>query len=152
VGLALSAALALGACRKRPTHFTWTRTPAYGRPSSCPDDAVDLGPGTRDRCSYADADRDLVQVRGKLVQEMPGTLPIGIADAEVRLVRIADDGSESPALARTTTDAQGSFSLRAYARPGEYALVSGDARTSVLVAKKGPRTFADVQLLIPAAP
>src|SRR5688572_14777564 len=58
--------LLIGACRgqgknegrtRRPADFTWLRTPAAGRPSTCPEDAVDFGDGVptthAQRCSFA---------------------------------------------------------------------------------------------------
>jgi hypothetical protein len=153
--LLVATALALAGCKhRRPAHFTWARTPAVGRPSTCPEDAVDFGDGvpTTDqaRCSYADGERDLVHVRGKVVQEVRGNIPQGLAAIDVALVPVREDGTDGPALARATTDAQGSFSLKVYARPGKYAIVAADARRFVDVAKKGQRTFDDVQLLVPA--
>lgn len=153
--------LLVGACRgkgrsRRPADFTWLRTPAAGRPSTCPEDAVDFGDGVptthAQRCSFADAERDLVHVRGKVIQEVPGALARGLAEVDVVFVRILADGTDGPPLARATTDAQGAFSLKLDAKPGEYAIVAGLARAPVEVVKKGPRTFADVMLLVPATP
>lgn len=161
LALVVLACLLVGACRgkgktRRPADFTWLRTPAAGRPSTCPEDAVDFGDGVptthAQRCSFADAERDLVHVRGKVIQEVPGSLARGLAEVEVVVVRIREDGSDGPALARATTDAQGAFSLKLEAKPGEYAVVAGLARAPVAVAKKGPRTFTDVMLLVPATP
>ncbi len=161
-------ALLLGGCasrkpggtkrKGRPAHFTWARTPAAGTPSTCPEDAVDY-PGVdgrnvpstdQARCSYADGARDLVHVRGKVLQEVPGNLARGMADVVVVFLSVRDDGTDGPPLARTTTDAQGAFSLKVQAKPGHYALVAGDGRWPVDVAKKGTRTFDDVQVLVPA--
>jgi len=142
--------------QRREAHFTWLRTPAAGRPSTCPEDAVDFGDGVptthAQRCSFADAERDLVSVRGKLLREVPGGLASGIAEAEIVLVELAEDGTEGRPLARATTDAQGAFHLRVNLKPGSYALVGAGARTAVDVVKKGPRSFADVWLLAPAQP
>jgi hypothetical protein len=146
--------LAMPSCRGRPAHFTWARTPAAGRPSTCPEDAVDFGDGVptthAQRCSYADGERDLVHVRGKVLQEVPGNIPRGLAQIEVVVVSVREDGSDGPALARATTDAQGAFSLKVNARPGTYAIVAGDARAPLDVVKKGPRTFEEIELLVPA--
>jgi len=146
--------LAMPGCRGRPAHFTWARTPAAGRPSTCPEDAVDFGDGVptthAQRCSYADGERDLVHVQGKVLQEVPGNLARGLPQVEVVVVALREDGTDGPALARAHTDAQGAFSLKVNARPGAYAIVAGDARAPLEIAKKGPRTFAEVELLVPA--
>lgn len=156
-------ALALGCASRKPrreAHFTWARTPAYGTPSTCPDDAVDYPGDARGghnvpstdqaRCSYADGERDLVHVRGKVLQEVPGNLAQGLSEVEVAFVPVRDDGTDGPPLARATTDTQGAFSLKVQAKPGRYAIVAADGRWPVDVAKKGARTFEDVQVLVPA--
>lgn len=101
---------------------------AAGRPDTCPDGAVDpFGDGTPGpddlRCSYRDVPGgSVVKVRGQVITEPEGAAPgSGIADAEV-VITGSTDGGPPKVLARTTTDAQGSFSLGVMLPPGRYAI------------------------------
>lgn len=101
---------------------------ASGRPDTCPEGAVDpFGDGTPGpddlRCSYRDVPGgSVVKVRGQVITEPEGAAPgQGIADAEV-VITGSTDGGPPKVLAKTTTDAQGSFSLGVMLPPGRYAV------------------------------
>lgn len=138
----------------RPTQMTWARTPAAGRPASCPDDAVDLTGdhlpvGDHLRCSYADAERGVLRVQGTVLPAAGGALARGLADTRVTLVRMGDAGA-SVELAHTTSDAQGRFSLQTRAAAGEYRLVAGGGGSPPLVLEgRGPWTHEDLRVLVP---
>jgi hypothetical protein len=114
-------------CRRsggnRP-RLSFPTSPAAGRPSTCPEDAVDPGgmaPGLGPmdvRCSYDDAaGGGLVQLRGQVLLEPdPGTLPEPVAEVTLTVHR---NGS---VVGRATTDAQGTYSVSLNLKPGEYEL------------------------------
>ncbi len=163
--------VALGACRgrpHRPLHVTWARTPAYGTPSSCPDDAVDLTGDripttTRTRCSYADDAAGQLVVAGTVLAERDGGLAEPVRDAEVELVLLDPAGVPVRTLGRTHTDAQGGFSIRTQTRLPIRATVSGTGEGEgalqvrsaagrsqpVRWKGRGPWRFDDVRVLQP---
>lgn len=115
---------------------------AYGRPATCPDDAVDVfgdgRPGPDDlRCSYSDtAGGELVRVAGRVQLPAEGaTLGAGVPDVTVLVQELERTGAPGRVVARATTDPQGTFSVGAVLKAGEYLLVvpgagSGPPRAS----------------------
>lgn len=138
--IAVLAALALPGCAGRGTtdgsseprrvRMAYADRVAYGRPATCPDDAVDVfgdgRPGPDDlRCSYSDtAGGELVRVAGR-VQLAPvgATLGEGLPEVTVLVQEIEARGTIGRVVARATTDAQGTFSVGAVLKAGEYELV-----------------------------
>jgi hypothetical protein len=139
--------------------FELANRPAAGRPVTCPDDAIDVfGDGTPSpmdaRCSYEDAfGEGLSRVRGKVMGEGdPGGLPQPLAGIEVTAHRV-EAGVLGAALARATTDTQGSFTFSAILPAGEYALViAGGAHRTITLGGAGARVIDDVLVLVPADP
>ncbi|MCH9680071.1 MAG: carboxypeptidase-like regulatory domain-containing protein [Deltaproteobacteria bacterium] len=143
------------------------RTPAAGRPDVCPDDAVDPHGDTTPsamhlRCSYADAAGGTpTRVKGRVsVEGAPGSLgdsPGRIAVVVHQAPR-AVDGPPGPKVAEATTDPQGTFSIGALLRPGEYVVVVADVpgrgppvQRRITVGGEAGHTLSDVQLVIPRA-
>ncbi len=156
-GLCLLASATLACAREHDAVFL--RSPAVGRPDTCPDDMVDvtgdsrgLGP-TSVRCSYDHAaGGGLVQVRGKVLLEAgPGELAHPVANQVLTLHR-RSDGKQ---VARTRTDHQGTYSL-SFVNGGEeleLRVVAADTR-EVLVRRrldlaKDARSLAGIDLLMP---
>jgi hypothetical protein len=138
---------------------------AYGRPETCPDDAVDpYGDGSPSpmdlRCSYTDGTGSMVaRVRGRVLREgppgSPGESPGRISVVLHRAPKVPG-GPLGPELAHTVTDPQGSFSLGAMLRPGEllisvYGSEGGRALVERRVTIGGEAGFRleDVRLVIP---
>jgi len=110
---------------------------AYGRPETCPDDAVadvygDGSPSPMDlRCSYADGTGSvLARVRGRVLLEgppgSPGESPGRMTVVLVRAPKVPGDPF-GPELAHAVTDPQGAFSMGAMLRGGELVLQVYDA-------------------------
>jgi len=116
------------------SHYRYPREVAGGRPSTCPDVRM---PPLRDgnvspdaaRCSFADANGARVtHLAGKVLAEGgPGEPGTGVAGVQVRVHALTgagfDPADPGPRLARTSTDAQGNYSLRGVFLPAEYAIV-----------------------------
>ncbi len=139
----------------KPRQIVWARTPAVGQSGQCPDDVVDLTGNSHQptsdqiRCSYADADRGSARIDGTVLREAGGGLGDAVEGAEVVLVRLGEDGSARP-VARTRTDAQGSFTLAARIAPGSYALRSGAASSPPWTWDgKGPWRRSDLRIYVP---
>ena len=132
---------------------------ASGRPDTCPEGAVDpFGDGTPGpddlRCSYRDVPGgSVVEIRGQVITEPDGAAPgRGVADTEVVITGTVDGGPPK-VLARTTTDAQGSFSLAAMLPPGRYALaLAGRPATARTLEVQGNGDDPDDLVLIVPKP
>lgn len=166
VGLSLAAG-----CRPReprPSKVPFATQVAYGKPDTCPDDAVadvyaDGSPSPMDlKCSYADGTGGvLTRVRGRvLVEGPPGSPGESPGRVTVALHRAPKAPGEplGPELAHAVTDPQGSFSLGAMLRPGELVIsVHGSEGARPLVEQRitvgGEAGFRldDVRLVIPRA-
>lgn len=126
--VALCVTAACSASQGSGPRLTFPDRPAVGRPSTCPDDAVDpgsMGPGVGPmdvRCSYDDAGPGpLVQLRGKVLLEPDaGAMPEPVEGTVVAIHRVA--GRNDGAIGRATTDAQGSYSVSLALPPGAYEL------------------------------
>lgn len=122
-----------GGCggRGRPAKVPFATQIAYGRPDTCPEDAVDVyGDGTPSpmelRCSYADGTGSmLTRVQGRvLVEGPPGSTGDSPGRVEVVVHQAPRVGELLGAeVARVVTDPQGTFSVGAMLRPGELVLV-----------------------------
>jgi hypothetical protein len=159
----LACLVVLVGCRKRearpPGGFTWAHTPAAGATQTCPDDAVDLTadrtPTMDDvRCSYADGAYGQARVDGSVMRDAVGGLGDGVEGVEVVLVRLpdaeGDASSAARAVARTRTDAQGSFTLGARVAPGRYQLRAAGAATAPWRWDgRGPWDRHDLRIYVP---
>ncbi len=144
--------------REGGSNFNFLTTPAYGRPDTCPDDAVDPGgPGggpMAARCSYANASGEMMQLRGSVLLEVSGS---GIPrPAEGMRVIVSDDAGKQ--VGRTTSDAQGRFTVGLSQPPGAYVLrvVATDTGAVLtersVVVPEGARTVNDLDLVLPLDP
>ena len=136
--------------------LSFPTSPAVGRPSTCPDDAVDPGgigpgPGPMDvRCSYDDAaGGDLVQLRGQVLLEPdPGMIPEPVPEVTLTVHR------GGTVVGRATTDAQGSYSVSLNLAPGEYELRLVAEDTGELLARRtvnvpdGATSMAGLDLIL----
>jgi len=112
------------------------RTPAVGRADTCPDDAVAIderyGPGPNEvRCSYSDAMGQGVTTMSGQVRAEDGGIGVGMGGLVVSVHAASgppNPDAPGPALATTTTDAQGSFHFSAVLGPGDYLLVARDEK------------------------
>ena len=167
------AALALPACAGRGkaggtgepprVRMSYADRIAYGRPATCPDDAVDVfgdgRPGPDDlRCSYSDtAGGELVRVAGRVQRPAAGaTLGEGLPEITVLVQEIEPGGGVGRVVARATTDAQGTFSVGAVLKAGEYVLVVPGAGAGAPRASRrfevaeGQRTLDRLDVFVPA--
>ena len=105
---------------------------AYGTPAVCPDDAVDpMGDGTPGgmdfRCSYSDTTGGAItQIRGRVsIEGGPGSMGESPGRVEVEVYEAPEvvDGPKGRKVAHGTTDPQGTFSVGATLRQGQYVLV-----------------------------
>lgn len=136
---------------------------AYGRPDSCPDDAVDpMGDGTPGpmdmRCSYANTTGALTRVKGRVLVEAtsgglgnsPGRVVVFVHEAPA-----ARGGPLGRKAAEATTDPQGVFSIAADLPDGDYVIaVQGErgkvrARQRVTVGGDAGRKVEGVRVVIP---
>jgi hypothetical protein len=130
------AVVALGACAGRGSggpgrvRMAHADRVAYGRPATCPDNAVDVfgdgRPGPDDlRCSYSDtAGGELVRLGGRVQRPTVGaTLGEGLQGVTVLVQEIEPSGATGRVVARAITDAQGTFSLGVVLPAGEYLVV-----------------------------
>ena len=141
---------------------------AYGKPETCPDDAVadvygDGSPSPMDlRCSYADGTGGMVtRVHGRvLVEGPPGSSGESPGRVTVVLYRAPKTPGEplGPELAHAVTDPQGSFSLGAMLRPGELLILVQDpdggrplVERRITVGGQAGYRLDDVRLVIPRA-
>ncbi|MEM7151233.1 MAG: hypothetical protein AAF799_00250 [Myxococcota bacterium] len=137
---------------------------AYGTPAVCPDDAVDpMGDGTPGpmdfRCSYGDTTGGAItQIRGRVsIEGGPGSTGAspGRVEVEVFEAPTAIGGPLGRKVAHGTTDPQGTFSVGATIREGQYVLVvPGDgprprAERTIDVGGDFGHRLDDVQLVIP---
>ena len=127
--------LAAPSCRergRRPAKVPFATQVAYGRPDTCPDDAVadvygDGSPSPMDlRCSYADGTGGvLTRVHGRVLLEGPpgssGESPGRVTVVLFRAPKVPGEPL-GPELAHAVTDPQGTFSLGAMLRGGELVL------------------------------
>lgn len=133
----LSTACASGGGARRPK---FVGQAAQGRPATCPDGAVDPNgngvPGPDDmRCSYNNASGGAVlQVRGSVLTEPSGATP----GAPVRDVEIVVLDASGQVIARGTADAQGSFSVGALLRAGQYRIALAEAPATARTFDVGP--------------
>jgi hypothetical protein len=164
-GLALCA---LG-CRereRRPAKVPFATQIAYGRPETCPDDAVadvygDGSPSPMDlRCSYADGTGAvLTRVRGRVQVEGPPGSP---GEAPGRLTVVLHRAPRKPGeplgpeIGHAVTDPQGTFSLGVMLRPGEHVLRVTDpdggaplVEQRIVLGGEAGHRIDDVQLVIP---
>lgn len=160
-----------GGCRergRRPTKVPFATEIAYGRPATCPEDAVDpYGDGSPSpmdlRCSYADGTGGvLTQIRGRVqVAGGPGSSDASPGRVDVTLYRAprAPGDPLGPAVAHTVTEPQGTFSLGAMLRGGAHVLVvtepDGGAllvRRAIEVGGDAGHRLDDVRLVIPRPP
>jgi hypothetical protein len=144
--------------------MTFPHQPAVGRPSTCPDDAVDpgsMGPGVGPldvRCSYDDTTAGpLVQLRGKVLLEGDaGAMPESLAEAVVTIHDARK--ANAPALGRATTDSQGAYSMSLSLPAGSYELrVSAPETTEVLATRRievpdGASNMSGVDLILQMDP
>lgn len=160
VGSLLALAM-LSACasKRRPHRAAFATQPAVGRPDTCPDHPIDpVGDGTPGpmdvRCSYRGAaGGQLVQLRGSVVGEDSGLLPLPLGETRVT-VRAAD----GPAiLGSTVTNSQGGFTMSLVLIPGPYVLqVDGQGAeplaTRPIEVTEGKRSLTDLSLFVPLDP
>lgn len=167
VGLALG----LPGClhrAERPRKVPFATQVAYGKPDTCPDDAVadvygDGSPSPMDlRCSYADGTGGMItRVRGRVLVEgppgSPGESPGRVTIALYRAPKVPGEPL-GPELAHAVTDPQGSFSLGAMLRPGELVIVVRDDEAGrplveqrIAVGGDAGYRLDDVRLVIPRA-
>jgi hypothetical protein len=164
-------ALASSGCRereRRPPKVPFATQVAYGRPDTCPDDAVadvygDGSPSPMDlRCSYADGTGAvLTRVRGRVLFEGPaGSVGGSPGRVTVVLHRAPRRPGEpvGPEIGHATTDPQGTFSLGVMLRPGEHVLRVDDpeggpplVQQRLVVGGDAGHRLEDVRLVIPRA-
>jgi hypothetical protein len=148
LGAASLAMLAGPACRERarkPAKVPFATQVAYGRPDTCPEDAVDPygdgTPGPMDlRCSYSDGTGSiLTRVRGRVqVEGPPGTSGGSPGRVRVALHRAPKAPGEGLGreLAHGFTEPQGTFTLGAMLRPGEMVLLVTDPDDGALLVQQ----------------
>lgn len=148
VGLAGLMVLTGPGCRareRRPAKVPFATQAAYGRPDTCPEDAVDVygdgTPGPDDlRCSYSDGTGSmLTRVHGRVQLEGPpgssGESPGRVRVGLHRAPKVAGEVM-GPELAHVVTEPQGTFTLGAMLRPGEMMLVITDPESGESLAQQ----------------
>lgn len=140
---------------------------AYGRPDTCPEDAVDpYGDGTPSpmdlRCSYDDGTGSVpTRVRGRVsVEGAAGTTgrSPGRVDVVVHEAPKVIDGPPGRRVAHATTDPQGTFLVSAMLRSGEYVLVVTSpeggrplVQQPITIGGEAGHRIEDVRLVVPRA-
>lgn len=144
-------------------------TPAYGRPSTCPEGAIDPhGDGTPSpieaRCSFDNAaGASMTELGGQVLAEgSPGSPGTGVPGMRITVHRVLgapNPRSPGDAIAHATTDAQGSYHLNAILPPGDYLVVArakegGEplAHRQITLTGKRERSVEDVVLWLPVDP
>lgn len=142
---------------KKEHSFSFLSTPAQGRPSSCPDDAVDPGgPGggpMAPRCSYEGVATG-VQLRGTVL--LAGEDETLHRPAEG--MRVTVHGEDGAQVGRTRSDAQGQFSVSVNLGPGSYTLRAVAEETGEVLVERpfvipeGATRVAGLEILLPLDP
>ncbi len=145
VVLALACTLGMGAGACASGRFRLSPAPAVGRPQTCGAGAVDLDgserSGTDARCSYADRDGELVQLRGRVrYLDLVGAMPRAVvalrrADGrgETRRIRVDHDGRFSLSATFATGRYIADLAEGGRARPVEVEIAAGGQVTPALV-------------------
>jgi hypothetical protein len=141
-------------------------TPAYGRPSTCPEGAADpYGDGTpsslQAKCSFENAAGESITRLGGQVLALgtsgsPGTGVPGIRVTVHRVEGAPNPRSPGKAVGHATTDAQGSYHMSAILPAGDYLVVvraeeDGEplAHRKITLTGRRDRTVEDVVLWLP---
>lgn len=151
------------------SHVRYPRQAAYGKTTTCPD--VRMMP-LRDgavstdaaRCSYADFNGSAVtHLAGKVLAEGgPGSPGTGVAEVQITVHKVAGRAFQvaapGPAIARSTTDAQGNYSVRGVFEPGDLAILVSEptgeplAARVVRVEKNAVGSLTGLMVVIPLDP
>ncbi|MCA9720201.1 MAG: hypothetical protein H6713_32815 [Myxococcales bacterium] len=168
----LATIAALGACKGK-SEVVYPRKVGAGRPPGCPEtNAVPLGADNDSlisadaaRCTYADAlGGSVTRVSGKVLAESgePGVPDSGMSGVEVTLHKL--EGAINPnhpgeQVGRSSTTAQGNYSVSAPLSRGRYLLIVHDVASSRVLTYRaidigdddmGPMT--DVHVVVPLDP
>jgi len=167
-GALLGLSVLLLACSEQASVRVLT-TPAYGRPSTCPEGAIDPhGDGTpsamQARCSYDNAaGQSMTRLGGQVLAEGDSGSPgIGVAGMRVTVHRVRgapNPRSPGDVVGHATTDTQGSFHLGAILPSGNYLVMvraeeGGEplAHRQITLTGKRDRDVEDVILWLPRDP